>query len=270
MGMPRPVVARDGGLREGAGAVTTFRMATWNLRHGRGPDRVDLGAAAGLIAALDCDLVAVQEVDRGQTRSGRADQIADLALRLGWHGQFAPSLVGGRCDAGAAAYESVDDGGPAYGIGLLSRHPLRDPVRIVLPPEPVGGHVADGEPRVLLRASVATAIGDVDVAATHLSWAPWQAWRQLRWVLGKACSADRPTVLAGDLNLPACVLSAALAGSGWRAASAGPTFPAHLPLVQLDHVLVRNARFTDVRVARAGPSDHRLLSAALVGSAQSS
>jgi endonuclease/exonuclease/phosphatase family metal-dependent hydrolase len=270
MGMPRPVVARDGGLREGAGGVATFRMATWNVRHGRGPDRVDLGAAAAMIAALDCDLVAVQEVDRGQPRSRRADQIADLALRLGWHGHFAPSLFGGRRDARAAADESVDDGGPAYGIGLLSRHPLRDPARIVLPPEPVGGRVADREPRVLLRASVASAIGDVDVAATHLSWAPWQAWRQLRWVLGQACAADRPTVLAGDLNLPASVLSTALAGTGWRAASAGPTFPAHLPWVQLDHVLVRNARFTDVRVGPAGPSDHRLLSTALVGSTQSS
>ncbi len=264
MGMPRPVVVGDG-VREGA--VATFRMATWNLRHGRGPDRVDLGAAAAMIAALDCDLVSVQEVDRGQTRSGRADQIAELAQRLGWHGRFAPSIFGGRRHPVAAAYEDVDDGGPAYGIGLLSRHPLRDPARIVLPPEPTGGPVADREPRVLLRASVATAIGDVDVAATHLSWAPWQAWRQLRWVLGQACTADRPTVLAGDLNLPAWALGVAVAGTGWHAAGAGPTFPARLPWVQLDHVLVRNARLTDVRVGPAGPSDHRLLSASLVGSA---
>ncbi len=267
--MPRPVVVR-GTDTGGAESVTTFGMATWNLRHGRGPgtDRVDLGAAAAMIAALDCDVVAVQEVDRGQPRSGRVDQIAELALRLGWQGTFAPSILGRPRDGLFAAAEGiVDDGGPAYGIGLLSRHPLRESARIVLPSGSDGDHgiVADREPRVLLHAAVTTAIGDVEVRVTHLSWVPWLAWRQLRWVLGLPSDARAPTVIAGDLNLPACVLDAALTATEWRAASAGPTFPARTPWVQLDHILVRNARFAQTRVGRVGPSDHRLLRAALAG-----
>ena len=262
--MPRPVVAR-GREAGGAEAVTTFRMATWNLRHGRGPgpSRVDLGAAAAMIAALECDVIALQEVDRAQPRSGRADQIAELALRLGWHGLFAPSIVG---RPGVAPDDVVDDGGPAYGIGMLSRHPLRASARMVLPSASDGGHrpVADREPRVLLRAAVTTAIGDVTVQATHLSWAPWLAWRQLRWVLGLPCDAQGPTVIAGDFNLPACVLGAALGGTEWRAASAGPTFPARTPCLQLDHIVVRNAHVAEARIGRVGPSDHRMLSAALV------
>jgi endonuclease/exonuclease/phosphatase family metal-dependent hydrolase len=263
--MPRPVVAGDRDT-PGEGAVTTSRMATWNLRHGRGQcrARVDLGAAAAMIAALDCDVVAIQEVDRGQPRSGCADQIAELALRLGWHGLFAPSILGRPRAALFASEDVADDGGPAYGIGLLSRHPLRESARIVLPSGSTGqGPVADREPRVLLGAAVTTAIGDVHVRATHLSWVPWLAWRQLHWVLGQPRDAQEPTVIAGDLNLPAWAVDAALAGTEWRAASAGPTFPARTPCVQLDHILVRHARLTDVRVGRVGPSDHRLLSASV-------
>jgi endonuclease/exonuclease/phosphatase family metal-dependent hydrolase len=265
--MPRPVVAH-GRATAVAGAVTTFRMATWNLRHGRGPGpgRIDLGAAAAMIAALDCDVVAIQEVDRGQPRSGRADQIAELALRLGWQGLFAPSVLGRPRDTASAPEEVADDGGQAYGIGLLSRHPLRESARIVLPSGSNGGHspLADREPRVLLRAAVTTAIGDVTVRATHLSWVPWLAWRQLRWVLSLSCDGHGPTVIAGDFNLPACALGMALAGTEWRAADAGPTFPARTPCLQLDHIVVRNAHVAEARVGRVGPSDHRMVCAALV------
>lgn len=265
--MSRPVVAR-GTATGAAEALTTFRMATWNLRHGRGrgSGRVDLGAAAAMIAASDSDVVAVQEVDRGQPRSGNADQIAELALRLGWQGVFAPSILGRPWarDAVLTTADVTDDGGPAYGIGLLSRHPLRESVRIVLPSGSAGGLVADREPRVLLRAAVATAIGDVTVHSTHLSWSPWSAWRQLHWLLNLPCDPHGPTVIAGDLNLPACVLGAALAGTGWRAASAGPTFPAPAPCVQLDHIVVRNAHLAQLRVCGEGPSDHRMLRAAMI------
>jgi len=47
-----------------------------------------------VIAALDVDLVAVQEVDRELDRSGRRDQVGELARRLGWHSVFVPSLLG--------------------------------------------------------------------------------------------------------------------------------------------------------------------------------
>lgn len=230
-----------------------------------------------MIAALECDLVAVQEVDRGQVRSGRVDQIAELALRLGWHGLFAPTILGRPRGTRSAVDGGGDDSGggacragadcPAYGIGLLSRHPVRQSARIALPSgvEAGRGPVADREPRVLLRAAVTTAIGDVQVSATHLSWAPWQAWRQLRWVLDQACDERGPSVVAGDFNLPACVLGPALAQAGWQAANAGATFPADNPRMQLDHILVRNAQLRGVRVGRVGPSDHRVLSAILIG-----
>ena len=104
-----------------------MRIATFNLLHGLDvrSNRVDLDAIAEAIDALDVDVVAVQEVDRGLPRSGELDQVAELASLLGRTGVFAPALLGDptlRWIRGPGA--DPDPGGPAYGIGLISRVPL--------------------------------------------------------------------------------------------------------------------------------------------------
>ena len=73
-----------------------MRIATFNLLHGLDvrSNRVDLDAVAEAIDALDVDVVAVQEVDRGLPRSGELDQVAELASLLGRTGVFAPALLG--------------------------------------------------------------------------------------------------------------------------------------------------------------------------------
>ena len=116
----------------------------------------------------------------------------------------------------------------------------------------------------MLRAVATTAFGAVDVIATHLSWVPWLAVHQLHCALDVDSDANRPTVILGDLNIPASVLRIALIGTNWRFAQAGPTFPAHKPRLQLDHILTRTGRFSDVRTGPAGPSDHRPLAATVL------
>jgi endonuclease/exonuclease/phosphatase family metal-dependent hydrolase len=248
------------------------RVATWNLLHGVDvrTRRVDLGAVVEAIAALDADVVAVQEVDRELSRSGGVDQIAVLAEKLGWHGVFAPALLGEPVRSWDALPEhSADPGGPAYGIGLLSPHPLLDVRRLALPggadrrrrsgsievleQRPPGW---DREPRIVLRARLAHPDGEVVVGSTHLSYVAWRAVRQLRRALLWAAQ-DGPAVLMGDLNLPGRVARAALTGSGWVAADpGGPTFPSWGPRMQLDHVLTRRVRLTATRVAERATSDH--------------
>jgi endonuclease/exonuclease/phosphatase family metal-dependent hydrolase len=220
------------------------------------------------IAALDADVVAVQEVDRRQRRSGGADQITELADRLGWQGVFAATMLG---QAGAMRPapndgETVDDDGPAYGIGLLSRHPLTAATADLLPPSATtaAGSGADTEPRAVLRAAVLTVAGEVGITATHLSWLPWKAWRQAQQVIQLAAARPGTAVIAGDLNLPHRVVQAALRHTGWRAARAGATYPGHRPVVQLDHVLVRGGRLIETTTDPAYPSDHRIVSAAVV------
>jgi endonuclease/exonuclease/phosphatase family metal-dependent hydrolase len=251
-----------------------MRLATWNLLHCLDvrTGRLDLGAVAADIAALEADVVAVQEVDRALPRSGGVDHVTELAERLGLHGVFAPALLGDPSHTWLPGPGSgPDPGGPAYGVGLLSRTPLRDVRRMALPgggagergPDDVGKVLPgwDREPRVVLRARV----GDLDVATTHLSFQTWRAVRQLRVATAFAAgvAGSRPAVLLGDLNLTLPLLRPALFGSGWVATPTDPTYPSWRPRMQLDHVLRRGTTVAEVQVAQRGPSDHLLVSAAV-------
>ncbi|MBD0673435.1 endonuclease/exonuclease/phosphatase family protein, partial [Streptomyces sp. CBMA156] len=84
--------------------MSQLRIATFNLLHGQplAPDGAprpypsDAGAPlAEAVAALDADVLALQEVDRHQARSGGTDQAAVAAAAMGakdW--RFAAALHG--------------------------------------------------------------------------------------------------------------------------------------------------------------------------------
>jgi endonuclease/exonuclease/phosphatase family metal-dependent hydrolase len=243
--------------------VTTIRIASYNLLHGLHLDRggvVDLAAAAEAVAGLEADVVALQEVDRGLPRSGGVDQVAELADRLGMAGVFCPALLG---DPGASwtTVTAGDDGGPGYGVGLLSRLPIGTHRRVALPGGGAGTRRPgatpsrpgwDHEPRAALAAELTTPSGAVAVTVIHLSYLPWRAVHQLRVAAGVG---SRTRVLVGDLNLAAAVVRAVL--PTWDHAGGGPTYPAWRPRVQLDHVLVDGGvAVRAARTARRTTSDH--------------
>ena len=254
-----------------------LRVATWNLLHGFDvrSGRVELAAVTDGVAALDLDVLAIQEIDREQDRSGGTDQLAALATKLGWNGVFSPSLLGEPVRDWDAAGAGPDPGGPAYGIGLLSPHPLSEVARLALP----GGarrrridHRAapgrllprwDREPRTVLAARLNRADGSgLVVAATHLSFLAWRGFGQLRRAVSWVAGRGGPAVLLGDLNLPHRALRPALSGTGWATAgAAGRTYPAWRPRMQLDHVLVLGVQVRRPRVLPRGPSDHLAVSA---------
>jgi endonuclease/exonuclease/phosphatase family metal-dependent hydrolase len=225
------------------------RLATFNMLHGRSlaDGRFDERRLAAAIAGLDVDVLALQEVDRGQSRSELLDQTAVAADALGAaHHRFAAAVVGTPGEVFRASQHD-DDGvdEPNYGIGLVSRYPVRSwrvtrlrsaPVRSpVIVPGPGGGLILlRDEPRVLLAAILDTPYGDVTVAATHLSFVPGWNIRQLRSSVRALRALPGPRVLLGDLNLPGRVAGLV---SGWRMLGRLPTYPSPAPRVQLDHVL---------------------------------
>lgn len=236
-----------------------MRVASYNLLHGidlaqRGA--VDLAAAAAVIGEIDADVVALQEVDRAQPRSGCVDQVVVLADMLGYDGIFAAALRGSPDTAWTPVVGGLSDhrdDGPAYGVGILSRLPLEGATRTRLPGGGAGQRRAgaslrnpgwDREPRIMLTATVWVERRPLVVGVTHLSYLPWRAVRQLRTAmdsatLGGSSRSDRPAALVGDLNLPSRVVRTA--ARGWRHAGGAPTFPSWRPRLQMHHVLLRGA-----------------------------
>ncbi len=261
-----------------------LRVATFNICSGR-IDGVP-GQPAQLeaaIAELGADVVAVQEVDRGQERSGGRNQAQDAAAGLGpdAHWRFAATLTGtpGFEWEPVADPDSASETAPTYGIALLSRYPVLHwehltlapaPVRspLVLP-NPAGGSGAPGrpgvvllrdEPRVALAAVIDAPVGPITVVATHLSFTPGWNLRQLRqirtWMRAEqqAHRFPRALVLAGDLNLPGRVPALA---TGLQRGVIAPTFPAARPRIQLDHLLPSPAvQLQGGRAVRLPISDH--------------
>jgi endonuclease/exonuclease/phosphatase family metal-dependent hydrolase len=247
------------------------RLATFNVLHGRSLDDglVDADRFRAAVAALDADVVGLQEVDLDQPRSSGLDLTALAAEALGASDhRFAAAVVGTpgeewRAHDGAAPA----DGEPQYGVALVSRFPVRRwlvhrlPAAPTRAPVPVGGRLLllRDEPRVVLAGVVDTPHGPVTAATTHLSFVPGWNVRQLRSAVRALNALPGPRVLVGDLNVPAGVAAVV---SGWRVAARLPTYPAGLPRIQLDHVLVEPA--AGIRVGPAGTpsspvSDHRPL-----------
>lgn len=249
-----------------------IRLVTMNVRHALADDgRVALARLGDLLAGLGADVVALQEVDRGQDRSGGADQAGVLAAAVGAvEHRFVPALLGPLDPPWRRRRAPVASptGRPGYGIALLSRHPVDAwwPVRLPglnLPGVPPLGV---DEPRVALAAAVATPDGPVTVVTTHLSQRqPWKWW-QLARLRRRLRHAPRPLVVAGDLNvrdgLPA-------RWTGWRDLVHVPTYPRARPWIRIDHVLVDGDVTGTARALDLEISDHRAVLAdlALRGSA---
>lgn len=246
----------------------TIELASVNLAYGRdGRGRfVDPAALAAALAELDADVVAVQEVLTG---GGRPRALAAALRATDW--RCAPTVEGIPGDehpwSPAEPVRPVGPGDPpageGAGIGLFARRPVRRWHVLGLPagrgrlPIPGAGGLRwlPDEP----RAAVAAELDGLTVVATHLSFAPPTAIRQLLRLEGWARSLPGPVVLAGDLNLPGPV-PATLTG-GTRLVE-GPTFPADHPRLQLDHLLSLGAVRADrPRVRRLGISDHRAVTA---------
>ena len=253
-----------------AGTSYAMRVATFNILNGRTPSdhEVDLSVFREAIASLDADVLALQEVDRSQPRSGGADLTAVAAEAMGAdHHRFVAALSGGPGATWMAATGREHPDAAAYGIALLSRHPVRAWEVIRLPtlhtrvPMWFRGSrlplMVRDEPRVAVAAVVETPEGVVTVANTHLSFVPWWGGRQLRAITTSLSRVRRPLILMGDLNMSP---GRAAGITGMTSLINAPTFPVDAPREQLDHVLGDGSWQLVKGEARRLPiSDHRAL-----------
>ena len=269
-----------------------IRLLSFNLQHGRpgdgarldpataplaDSDIADAGAAREVLAALadqirdiDPDVIALQEVDLGQRRSGRLDQTAVLADLLGWDGhRFAATYAGpvvglrrrprrsaltGRADDVLGPLRALLGARPAgFGNALLTRLPVRAwrVARLGRGPAVLtrrgGGRALDPRSYALststMRNMIAAQIDPVDgaggpgglaVASTHLATRTGTAAAQLAAAWAALAALPGPHVLAGDLNLHAELLAPLGIARGL---GEGATYPSGAPARRIDHIL---------------------------------
>ena len=255
-----------------------MRLVTFNLWSGRSTrpserasrrtKSVDLDLLRAAIRELDPDVLALQEVDRRQSRSAHADLAEVAAEAMGAHEhRFVPTLSG---TPGAMWSLSGPRHRPSseYGIALLSRFPvqrwqdlplpaIRPSFKVMVPL--LQQHLTVGEePRAAIVAHLQTPLGPLAVANTHLTWIPGSGVRQLQEVTRLLDDLADPVLLVGDFNmwgpLPRMI-------TGYRSLAEHRTYPATKPNRQLDHILLRGhgPAVVNSRAVRLAVSDHLAL-----------
>lgn len=231
----------------------TLRVVTFNILHGRTVGGVvDADRLRMSIDGLQPDILALQEVDLDQERSGRVDLTAVAAEAMGAVAhRFVASISGTPGATWTAATGAEQPGSAAYGIALLSRYPATSwqvlrlphiPARVPMYlPDPHRVFILKEEPRAAILARFDTPLGPLTVANTHLAFVPGSNRRQLRRLAGELRGLPGSHLLVGDLNMTS---GAAQRWSGLRALATMPTFPAHRPRRQLDHVLTDDPGLT--------------------------
>jgi endonuclease/exonuclease/phosphatase family metal-dependent hydrolase len=192
---------------------------------------------------LKADVITLQEAWRPD---GQPDPLAAAARALGARLQHA-DLVSGTDLASLRVGPGTATG--TWGLAILTALPVTSYHVVNL-----GRAPWDVCQRAAQVATVTTPGGRplrvVNTHLTHRYISPVQLRRLVRHLAG---SAD-PTVIVGDLNMPR---AATWAAASYSRPVRGRTYPAHRPLVQLDHLLA-DSRLTglDGEVLEPVGSDH--------------
>ncbi|MFM7025288.1 MAG: endonuclease/exonuclease/phosphatase family protein [Limnohabitans sp.] len=213
-----------------------LRVVTWNIHkgvQGVGPaKRLEIHNIGHAIEQLDADLVCLQEVRfvnrREQRRFSRWPEQpqADFLAPEGYEPVYRTNAVTRHGE---------------HGNALLSRWPV-----VSHRHEDISDHRF--EQRGLLHTEVQLAGRTVHVLVVHLGLIPGSRERQVQQLLAyitREIAAHEPVIVAGDFNDWGSRLTRLLAHAGLHEHEAGartPTYPARLPLSQLDHVYVRGLR----------------------------
>lgn len=196
-----------------------LRLASYNIHAGVGSDRrFNPQRLADVLQQLGADMIGLQEVvSVGPDGFALLDELAQ------------------RCDMQAIAGPTMMRGDADYGNALLTRLPVRNEQRLAQA-------LTRYEPRGALSVEVGSEEQPLTVAVTHLGLRYAERSRQIERLLEWLPPAPSPLVLLADLNewLP-------WSGNLQRLKRRFPqmpvrrTFPARLPLLALDRILLSEA-----------------------------
>jgi endonuclease/exonuclease/phosphatase family metal-dependent hydrolase len=165
---------------QGVRGVRIVSLNLWNVKSDW-PSRMRVAAAG--IAALQPDVVAMQEVVATAEHGNQASQIA--------------AAVGGEL-----LFDVVDDRATAGKIGnaIITRCPVKQRGSILLPGP-------SDDPRRVMYAELEHPAGSLPFFNCHLSWEMWHAPRREAQVVAldeyvRSHPASLPPIICGDFNTP--------------------------------------------------------------------
>ncbi|MBC8070899.1 MAG: endonuclease/exonuclease/phosphatase family protein [Deltaproteobacteria bacterium] len=222
-----------------------LRVVTYNVHGCVGLDgRTDVARIGAILAELDADVIALQEVHSARAGQG-GGQVAELAERLGMHAVLGTTMP--------------DRAVGPYGNAILSRLPVLHSGCFDLT-------VVGCEPRCLMHVELEHGGQRFTVMNTHLGVRLRERHAQLRrcahLLEHGVALADQPLLVMGDFNswLPrGDVLGKLRARFG--AQPAPRSFPVRRPIFALDRIWTRPASWLRDVAALASPqtrvaSDH--------------
>jgi endonuclease/exonuclease/phosphatase family metal-dependent hydrolase len=220
---------------------------SYNIHVGIGMDKkLDLARIAEVIKRSRADIVGLQEVDRGVERTGRVDEVRELARLTGMDYAFAHNL---------------DYQGGQYGVAVLSRFPILaiDHWRYA--------NRRERERRGFIRVEVEVGGRRLNFVTTHLDYQYADGREFETEQLLKALADIRgPLVVAGDFNEEPggaayrMMLKAGFADAWANDGAPGLTYPADKPVKRIDYLFHRGLGddvHADARVPDTLASDHR-------------
>ncbi len=204
-----------------------LKILSYNVHSCIGTDRrLDPARVAEVIAALEPDIIGLQELDVGRSRTGGIDQAHAIAslLQMEFHFHAALNVAEER-----------------YGDAILTSLPARMVKGAGLP--------SHGEQRGALWVEIEVGEHKLQVFNTHLGLLGGDRMRQIGEILGgswmgAAECQDKPKILIGDFNAtPLTATYKAVARkmtdaplkSGMKPKA---TFPSRFPLLRIDHIFV--------------------------------
>jgi len=208
------------------------RIVTYNVHRCVGNDRrLDVARVAAVLARLNPDIVALQELDVGRRRTDHVDQAHEIAQRLDMACHFHAAL-------------QVEE--ERYGDAILTAYPER---LVKVGPLPGYNRMKALEPRGALWVEVEIDGRPVQIINTHLGLVPREQQLQAAHLAGPAWlqhpDCRWPAILLGDFNATASsvvyrTLTHQLQPARRLARRKQPTstFPSPLPVLRIDHLFV--------------------------------
>jgi endonuclease/exonuclease/phosphatase family metal-dependent hydrolase len=237
-----------------------------STRGGASEDYLGLAKAVGrLDAEISPDIYGFQEVDHFLPRSQSRPQMRDIAEAIGardW--AMAPGIIGTPAEKWRAlnsdepqvitnSSSHLDLMHECYGIGIVSKIPVRSWHRLNLGNSPIGmplivpgDESGRGRPRFIYvrdepRVAIAAVLDNGWVVVnTHLSFVPVFNLLQLkklkRWTAHLGLQFNSRTIIMGDLNLPN---NLPVVGSEWNSLVSQKTYPSWGAKIQFDYILAK-------------------------------